>query len=124
MKTTAPQHLWAAGLARMLAAMGAGQRLWIVRLLSAHPGGLPAGELQAGLGIPASTLSHHLEKLRQAGVIRARRKGTFLWYTVETEALQRLLSLFYNECCIRNAVIRPGEIAPPAGQEEQERTKH
>ena len=49
--------------ADMLAAMGAEPRLRIVRLLlSAHPDGLVAGDIQTELGIPPSTLSHHLEK--------------------------------------------------------------
>ena len=51
--------------ADMLAAMGNDARLGIMRLLlSAHPEGLVVGEIQAELGIPGSTLSHHLEKLR------------------------------------------------------------
>ena len=53
-----------ARFADMLAAMGAEPRLRIVRaLLSAHPEGLVVGEIQSELGIPASTLSHHLDKL-------------------------------------------------------------
>jgi DNA-binding transcriptional ArsR family regulator len=55
-------------------------RLEIVRLLlSAHPAGMVAGEVQEELEIPASTLSHHLEKLKQVGLVNVRRVGTFLW---------------------------------------------
>ena len=51
--------------ADMLAAMGTEPRLRIVRLLlSAHPEGLVVGEIQNELAIPPSTLSHHLEKLK------------------------------------------------------------
>ena len=54
-----------ARFADMLAAIGTEPRLRIMRLLlSAHPGGLVVGDIQTELGIPPSTLSHHLEKLK------------------------------------------------------------
>jgi DNA-binding transcriptional ArsR family regulator len=87
-------------------ALGAEPRLQIVRLLlSTHPTGMVAGELQEGLDIPASTLSHHLEKLRQVGLVSARRAGTFLWYTASTEALREVLGFLYDECCTRNRAV-------------------
>jgi ArsR family transcriptional regulator, arsenate/arsenite/antimonite-responsive transcriptional repressor len=48
-----------------------------------------AGEAQDELGIPASTLSHHLEKLQQVGLVNVRRVGTFLWYSADTAKLFR-----------------------------------
>ena len=78
--------------ADMFAAMGTEARLRIMRLLlSAHPQGMIVGEIQAELGIPNSTLSHHLEKLRSEGLVKVRRQGSFLWYTADTEALQEIL---------------------------------
>src|SRR3977135_1597463 len=69
-------------------AIGAEPRLQIVRLLlSAHPTGMVAGELQEELGIPASTLSHHLEKLKQVGLVKERREGTFLCEADGTDEL-------------------------------------
>lgn len=64
-----------------------------------------AGEIQEELGIPASTLSHHLEKLRQVGLVDTRRAGTFLWYTANTDALREVLGFLYEECCTRNHVV-------------------
>ena len=88
------------------AALGAEPRLQIVRLLlSAHPTGMVAGEIQEELGIPSSTLSHHLEKLRQVGLVEVRRAGTFLWYSANTEALKEILGFLYEECCTRNRVV-------------------
>jgi ArsR family transcriptional regulator, arsenate/arsenite/antimonite-responsive transcriptional repressor len=88
------------------AALGAESRLQIVRLLlSAHPTGMVAGEIQEELEIPGSTLSHHLEKLRQVGLIDVRRAGTFLWHTANTGALQEVLGFLYEECCTRNRVV-------------------
>jgi ArsR family transcriptional regulator, arsenate/arsenite/antimonite-responsive transcriptional repressor len=87
-------------------AIGAEPRLQIVRLLlSAHPTGMVAGDIQEELGIPASTLSHHLEKLRQVGLVDVRRAGTFLWYTANTDALREVLGFLYEECCTRNRAV-------------------
>ena len=64
--------------ADMLAALGAEPRLRIVRLLlAAHPEGLVVGEIGSELGIPPSTLSHHLDKLKNEGLVSVRREGTF-----------------------------------------------
>lgn len=97
--------------ADMLAALGTEARLRIVRLLlAAHPEGMPAGEIQAELEIPASTLSHHLEKLRGEGLVTVRRDRQFLWYAANTEVLQELLGFLYAECCSRNKAIKPKDI--------------
>lgn len=94
--------------ATRLAAMGAEPRLQIVQLLlSAHPQGLVAGDIQEELGLPASTLSHHLDKLKHRDLILARREGTFLWYTANTTALEELLNFLYAECCARPKAPKP-----------------
>ncbi|MBI5086443.1 MAG: winged helix-turn-helix transcriptional regulator [Acidobacteria bacterium] len=94
--------------ADMFAALGAEPRLRIVRLLlSAHPEGMTVGEIGSELGIPGSTLSHHLEKLRNEDLISVRREGTFLWYRANCEGLQKLLGFLYAECCTRNRAIQP-----------------
>jgi DNA-binding transcriptional ArsR family regulator len=96
--------------ADMLAAMGTEPRLRIIRLLlSAHPTGMVVGDIQSELGIPASTLSHHLDKLKNEGLANVRRESTFLWYSANTEALRDLLSFLYAECCTRNQVFQPEE---------------
>jgi ArsR family transcriptional regulator len=97
--------------ADMLAAMGAEARLRIVRLLlAAHPKGLVAGEIADELGLAASTLSHHLDRLKREQVVLVRRDGTFLWYTVNAEGLEGLLRFLYAECCTRSTVIAPARI--------------
>ncbi len=74
--------------------MGTEARLRIMQLLlTAHPEGLVVGEIQEELGIPSSTLSHHLDKLRNEDLVRVQRESTFLRYTANTEALQELLRL-------------------------------
>lgn len=103
--------------ADMLAAMGAGPRLRIMRLLlAAHPQGLIAGDIGTELGIPASTLSHHLEKLKNEDLVRVRRESTFLWYTANTEGLRELLTFLYAECCGRNRPLNMDEIIQVKGK--------
>lgn len=97
--------------ADMFTAMGTEPRLRIMQLLlSAHPDGLVVGEIQSELGIPNSTLSHHLEKLKNEDLVRVRRESTFLWYSANTDALQELLGFLYAECCTRNKAIQPDKI--------------
>jgi DNA-binding transcriptional ArsR family regulator len=94
--------------ADMLAALGAEPRLRIVRLLlAAHPDGLVVGEIGAELGIPPSTLSHHLDKLKNEGLVSVQRESTFLRYTANTQALQDILGFLFAECCTRNKAIKP-----------------
>lgn len=98
--------------ADMFSAMGNEARLRIMRvLLSAHPQGMVAGDIQTELGIPASTLSHHLDKLRNEDLVISRRDGTFLWYTANTASLEEILSFLYAECCTRNKAVEPGRVA-------------
>jgi len=94
--------------ADMFTAMGTEPRLRIMQLLlTAHPEGLVVGDIQTELGIPSSTLSHHLEKLKNEELVKVRRESKFLWYTANTEALEELLGFLYAECCTRNKAIKP-----------------
>ena len=95
----------------MLAAMGTEPRLRIVRLLlSAHPQGMVVGDIADELGIPNSTLSHHLDKLRSEGLLKVQRQGTYLRYTADTAGLEELLGFLYAECCTRNKAVEPNRI--------------
>src|SRR5271170_6905149 len=95
-----------ARFADMFAAMGTESRLRIMQLLlSAHPDGMVVGEIQSELEISASTLSHHLDKLKNEDLIQVTREGTFLRYKASTAALQDLLGFLYAECCTRNRAV-------------------
>ena len=97
--------------ADMFAAMGAEPRLRIMQLLlSAHPQGLVVGDIQDELEIPASTLSHHLDKLKNEDLVQVRRESTFLRYTANTKILREVLAFLYAECCTRNKAINPEAI--------------
>lgn len=100
--------------ADMFSAMGTEPRLQIIRLLlCAHPTGMVAGDIGNELGIPSSTLSHHLDKLKNERLVNARRVGTFLWYTADTESLRQLLGFLFNECCTLNKVVKPENLVKP-----------
>src|ERR1700685_1986613 len=105
------RNMKVAKYADMLSAMGTEPRLRIMQLLlSAHPDGLVVGDIQHELGIPNSTLSHHLEKLKNEELVNVRRESTFLRYTANTEALQEVLGFLYAECCTRNKAVKPQNI--------------
>ena len=97
--------------AEMFSAMGTEARLRIMQLLlTAHPDGLVVGEIQEELEIPNSTLSHHLDKLKNEGLVQVRRESTFLRYSANTDVLQELLQFLYAECCTRNKAVKPRSI--------------
>lgn len=97
--------------ADMLAAMGAEPRLRIMRLLlSAHPEGMVVGDIGSELEISPSTLSHHLEKLKNEELVSVRREGTYLWYSANASGLEELLRFLYAECCTRNKAVEPEKI--------------
>lgn len=90
-----------------LAALGAEPRLRIVyHLLRAHPAGLVAGEIQAELGMQASAVSHHLEKLKHEDLVRVQRQGTFLRYTANPDVLQELLGFLFSQCCANSGAVK------------------
>src|SRR4051794_4692678 len=95
-----------ARFADMFSALGTEPRLKIMRLLlSAHPDGMVVGDIISELGITASTLSHHLDKLKNEDLVKVRRESTFLRYSANTDGLQELLGYLYAECCTRNKAI-------------------
>lgn len=95
----------------MFSAIGNEARLNIVRLLLAsHPEGMTVGDIQSEIGMPGSTLSHHLDKLRNENLVVSEREGTFLRYRANTVALQELLQFLYAECCTRSSAVKPEAI--------------
>ena len=111
--------------ADMLAAMGTEARLRIVRLLlAAHPSGMNAGDLGNELEIAPSTLSHHLDRLKREDVVKVRRKGTFLWYTANTQVLEELLQFLFEECCTRSGACNPDNVAASASSHTSQGSSH
>lgn len=87
--------------ALMLAALGNENRLRIYRLLMrAGADGLNVGDVQEQLGIPASTLSHHIAALRQADLVEQRREGRAIINSANYAKMDQLLNYLTEECCI------------------------
>ena len=108
-RTLTDAHI--AVFADMLTAMGTEPRLRIMRLLlAAHPDGMVVGDIGRELDIPSSTLSHHLDKLKNENLVSVRREGTFLRYVANADALRDLLAFLYAECCSKSGVVAPDSI--------------
>ncbi|HVY47952.1 MAG TPA: metalloregulator ArsR/SmtB family transcription factor [Minicystis sp.] len=88
--------------AEQLAALGHPVRLRVLRfVVQAGDGGAAAGDIQAHVDMPASTLSHHLKRLVDAGLVTTRTEGTFHYYAAEYAALRRLTDYLWEDCCKR-----------------------
>ena len=86
--------------AEQLHALGHPVRLSIIRILvQGGPQGTSAGEIQARVDMPASTLSHHLNRLLHAGLITTRGEGTFHYYAPDLSALRALTDYVWEDCC-------------------------
>jgi len=99
------------GMVLRLKALGHPVRLGILRLVVQGPeAGTPAGEIQEQVGIPASTLSHHLGCLAEADLVRAEREGTTLRYRAHFPTLRALTEYLWEDCCSggTRAQERPG----------------
>jgi DNA-binding transcriptional ArsR family regulator len=86
--------------AHQLEALGNPTRLRIYRsLVRAGRGGMAVGQVQEQVGLPASTLSHHLKRLIDRGLVRQERAGTSLICHAEYPAMTALLGYLADECC-------------------------
>jgi ArsR family transcriptional regulator len=83
-----------------LAALAQESRLDIFRLLiQTGPDGLAAGRVAERLGLPAATLSFHLNQLKQAGLVTCRRDGRSLIYAAGFGTMNDLLGFLTENCC-------------------------
>jgi DNA-binding transcriptional ArsR family regulator len=100
-------------VAAMFSALGHPARLAVLReLLRAHPDGLVVSEIQERVAIPGSTLSHHLDALRQAGIIESAREGQRIRYRAHVPGLREVLAFLSTECCAENRVLQLEDVAP------------
>ena len=85
----------------LLSQLGNPTRLRIVReLVRARNTGMAVGEIKKRLGTPNSTLSHHLNHLKNAGLIRQQRESTVLRCFVEYQAIDAIVKFLTEECCM------------------------
>lgn len=82
------------------AALAQEHRLAVFRLLVRHgPSGVAAGQIAELVGVPSSTLSHHLAHLERAGLLRSWRIQRNIFYAVDVEGTRRLIDFLTEECC-------------------------
>ncbi len=88
--------------AEQLGALGHPVRLKVLRfVVQAGDEGAPAGDIQGHVRLPASTLSHHLKRMVDAGLLTVRGEGTFHYYAADYRALQTLTEYLWEDCCKR-----------------------
>jgi DNA-binding transcriptional ArsR family regulator len=88
--------------AEQLGALGHPVRLAVLRfVVQKGPDGAAAGEIAAHVDLPASTLSHHLKRLVDAGLLSTRLEGTFHYYAPDFGALRSLTDYVWEDCCKR-----------------------
>ena len=108
----APMTIELGSAASILAELGNETRLAIVRnLVRAGGDGLMVGEIQRAAGIPGSTLTHHLRRLRQAGLVSQTRRGAALWCTADTGLVHSLAHYLIEECCADEGKRRGADAA-------------
>ncbi len=84
----------AAGMAQVFRALGDPVRLRLVSLIGAHQGGEACVcDLSAPFDLTQPTISHHLKILREAGIIDCERRGTWVYYWLVPDALERMAAL-------------------------------
>ena len=86
--------------AKRLSELGHPTRLSIFRyLVKVGDGGAPVGQIQNELGVPGSTLSHHINRLVSVGLIRQVRESRILYCLPQYEVLRELIDFLQAECC-------------------------
>ncbi|MDJ0958990.1 MAG: metalloregulator ArsR/SmtB family transcription factor [Arenicellales bacterium] len=87
--------------AQGFAAVGSEPRLEVLlALVRAGPDGLTVGEIQEHVGVPASTLAHHLRFLAAGGLIEQERVGRAVINRAAYERIETLANFLLRECCM------------------------
>ena len=112
-----------------LAALAQDNRLDVFRLLvQAGPAGLPAGRIAEALDIAPNTLTFHFDRLRNAGLVTARREGRSIIYAARFETMNGLLAYLTENCCggaaCAPASARAAVACPPAPARKKREKAH
>lgn len=95
--------------AQGFAAVGSEPRLKVLTaLVRAGPGGLAVGDIQDKVGLPPSTLAHHLKFLASAGLIEQQRRGRTVINRAAFERIEALAGFLLYECCADVPAPAPG----------------
>lgn len=96
----------------LLGALAQGSRLALFRLLvQKGPDGMPAGEIAERLGVAPNALSFHLKELSNAGLLKSRQEGRFIYYSPDFKVMNGLISYLTDHCCADSKT--PDPCCPP-----------
>ncbi len=88
-------------VAKALKELGHPTRLAIYKhIVKAGFTGMPVGDIQEALGVPGSTLSHHISNLVKVGLLSQRREGRTLYCVASYDNLEGVINFLQDECCI------------------------
>lgn len=83
----------------MLTAIAHETRLMVFRTLAAAGSEVNAGGLAQQLDVPANTLSFHLKELAHAGLVKSRREGRTVLYSLDESSVSCLMGYLLEDCC-------------------------
>ncbi|MEO5338403.1 MAG: metalloregulator ArsR/SmtB family transcription factor [Magnetospirillum sp. WYHS-4] len=96
---------------KALSALAQDTRLAAMRLLIRQgTKGMAAGTIAESLDVVPSTLSHHLNALAHAGLVRSWRVDRHIYYAADLETMRRLIALLTEDCC-RDSGCGCGDLA-------------
>lgn len=97
-------------IATRLEALGNPTRLRLFQaLVRAGDNGLPVGRLQERIGIAASTLTHHLQKLIQVGLVTQERQSTVLICRANYPMMREVAGALVDQCCVEAEMPKPAD---------------
>jgi len=104
-------------VSRALAALGHEARLDIFRLLvKAGHDGMTVGQISSHMGMPASTLAHHLRSLVDAGLVAQEKNGREVVNTVNFAEMEHIVAFLTDQCC---AGVPANTLTPPDGARQK-----
>jgi len=85
---------------RGFGALAQATRLEAFRLLvRCGANGMAAGDIAREVNVPQNTMSSHLATLVNAGLLKSRREGRSVFYGIDLEGTQALLTFLLEDCC-------------------------
>jgi DNA-binding transcriptional ArsR family regulator len=107
---------------KALGALAQETRLAIFRrLVQAGPAGMAAGMIGEALDVPAPTLSFHLAQLANAGLVRSRQEGRFVYYSADFDAMNTLVGFLTENCCGGNVCGPQAVVCGPTNRKGTKR---
>ena len=88
-------------------AVGSKHRLGVLlELVKVGKSGLTIGEIQEQLNLPASTMAHHLDFLKDADLIYQERKGRSIFNYAKFDHIELLGNYLLKKCCVEQGKIK------------------